>query len=94
MVVTYLKKLKLTIFFQFWKKFVQNSHFSAIVNNVFISGVGWSGLGPVKQIGMVDTFSQLHKNILQSHFLNLASAIDNINVFHENFGVPFPMNKK
>lgn len=43
---------------------------------------------PVKQVWVICTFSQLHENVEKSHFVSLASSIYNIDVLHQNLGVP------
>jgi hypothetical protein len=55
---------------------------------MFICGVWRARLCPIKQIWMIGTLSQLHENVLQSHFLYLASTIYNINVLHQDLCIP------
>lgn len=42
----------------------------------------------VKQIRVVATFPELHEDIEKSHLTGLTSAIHNVNVLHQNLGIP------
>ena len=59
---------------------------------MLISGVGWSRLSSIKEVRVVATFAQLHQNVLQTHLLQLASAVYYINVPHQNLSVHFTLH--
>lgn len=59
---------------------------------MLISGVGWSRLSSIKEVGVVAAFSQLHQNVLQTHLLQLAGAVYNIDVPHQNLCVHFTLH--
>lgn len=53
-----------------------------------VSGVGWSGFGPVKQVRVVAAFPQLHENVQQAHLVHLSGRVQDVNVLHQNLRVP------
>lgn len=59
---------------------------------MLISGVGRSRFSSIKEVGVVTTLAQLHQNILQTHLLQLASAVYNIDVPHQNLSVHFTLH--
>lgn len=36
---------------------------------------------------MVGALAQLHEDVLQAHFFNLSSPVDNVDVLHQDLGV-------
>ena len=59
---------------------------------VLVRGVGGSRLGAVEQVRVVAALSQLHQDILQSHLLSFTRAVHNVNVLHQDLGVPLPLH--
>lgn len=53
-----------------------------------VSGVGWSGFGPIEQVRVVAAFPQLHENVQQAHLVHLSGRVQDVNVLHQNLRVP------
>ena len=49
---------------------------------------------PVKEVGMVGALAQLHQDILQAHLLHLARPVHNVDVLHEDLGVPLALHPR
>ena len=77
------------------------------LKKVLVSGIGRSWLCSIKQVGVVYTLAKLdtsfgqlpdsastylHQNVLQPHLLSFPRTIDNVNVLHEDLGVPLPLH--
>ena len=73
---------------QLGQQFVQNHHLAAIVDDVLVGGVWWSGLGTIEQVRVVAALTQLHQNVLQAHLLNFAGTVHHVNVLHQHLGIP------
>ena len=58
---------------------------------MFIGGVGRSRFGSVEEVRVVAALAQLHENVLQTHLLQLAGSVDNVDVPHQDFGVHFTL---
>ncbi len=54
---------------------------------MLVGGVGRSGLGAVEEVRVVGALAQLHEDVLQAHLLQLAGAVDDVDVAHQNLGV-------
>ena len=54
---------------------------------MFISGVWRSWFSTIEEVRVVAAFTQLHQNVLQPHFLQFTSTVDNINIPHQDLGV-------
>lgn len=59
---------------------------------MLVSGVRWSRLSTIEQVGVIAAFAQLHQNVLESHLLQLSGAVNNINIPHQNLGVHFALH--
>lgn len=46
----------------------------------------------IKKVWVVGTLAKLHQDVEQSHLVTLASSIDNINVLHQDLGVPLSLH--
>lgn len=53
-----------------------------------VSGVRRAWLSTIKQVRMVTALPQLHQNIQQTHLIHFASWIQDINIFHQDPGIP------
>lgn len=78
----------LTLLSEFCKQFVQHQHFSAVGDEMRVSGVRRARLSTIKQVWVVTAFPQLHQNIQQTHLIHFPSWIEDINIFHQDPCVP------
>ena len=74
------------------QQLIQHCELATVLYKMLISCVWWARLDTIKEVRMVGALSQLHQDVLQSHLLNFASSVDNIDVFHENFGVELALH--
>ena len=51
-------------------------------------GTGLTRFCAVKQIRVIAAFPELHEDVEESHLTGLTSAIHNVNVLHQNLGIP------
>lgn len=80
--------LLLTLFLHLGQKLVQDHHLATVHHQVEVGRVGGSGLGTVKQVWMVTALPQLHEDVQQTHLVHLARRVQDVNVLHQNLGVP------
>ena len=51
-----------------------------------------TGLSSIKQVRVVGALSQLHEDVLQPHLLHFSCAIHDVDVLHQNLGVPIALH--
>lgn len=82
-----------TLLFQLGQQLVQHHHLSAVDHQVEVSGVRRARLRAIKQVGVVAAFPELHQHVQQTHFVHLTSRVQNVNILHQDLGVPKGNNK-
>lgn len=57
-----------------------------------VCGVWRSRLNAIEQVRVVTTLSELHQNVLQSHLLQLAGSIDNVDISHQDLRIQLALH--
>jgi len=73
---------------QFRQKLVENGQFARVYHQVLAGRVGGSRLGAVEEIGVIAALAQLHEDVEQSHAVRLSCGVYDVDVFHQDLGVP------
>ena len=76
---------------QLYEQFVEQMQLAAVLDEMLIGRKRRSRLGAVEEIRMIAAFAQMHENIHHARLLDLAGAVDNVEILHKNLRVPFAL---
>lgn len=71
---------------------VQDQQLGGVLDQMLVCSVWRPGLSTVKQIRVITAFTQLHQNILKTHLFGLSGAVHDIDILHQDLGVPVPLH--